>query len=78
MGFPGTQGCKISQVIMLVKSWPYPEFFFKSMILILKQLIIKNLLWFFLLICHRFAYILRTRFNISGLTSDITCVDHSK
>ena len=27
VGFPGTQGCKIAQVIMLVKSWPYPEFF---------------------------------------------------
>ena len=45
VGFPGTQSCKIAQVIMLVKSWPYPDFLFQKYDLNTQQIIIKNLLW---------------------------------
>ena len=44
VGFP-TQSCKIAQVIMLVKSWPYPDFLFQKYDLNTQQIIIKNLLW---------------------------------
>ena len=43
-GFPNTE-LQIAQVIMLVKSWPYPDFLFQKYDLNTQQIIIKNLLW---------------------------------
>ena len=43
-GFPNTES-QIAQVIMLVKSWPYPDFLFQKYDLNTQQIIIKNLLW---------------------------------